>query len=62
MGDSELTRKKKSKKLKIVEVHAASTISVKPLNLDQFEGEAPEDEDAIGKIIEENVIDEVGEE
>lgn len=52
-----MTDKKKS--LKITEVKAKSEIRAKAMGVKEFNGEAPEDEETMLKIIEENVIDEV---
>lgn len=51
--------KKDGKGRKIETVEAQSEIRVKALGVEQFDGEAPEDEDEKRRIVEENVIDEV---
>ena len=53
MGDNK-------KKYKVTEVKAASEIDVKPIDVEDFDGEAPDDEEEKARVIEENVIDEVG--
>ena len=56
--DNVMSDKKKTQ-YRITEVKAASEIRAKALKVEEFEGTAPEDEEAKRRIIEENVIDEV---
>ena len=54
-------KKNKKQKFRITEVKAKSVVKAKPLNIEEFEGEAPEDDEEKEKTIARNIIGKVGE-